>query len=119
VAQLARGRIVWLKDALDPQGRNPKERAFVIVTATEEINPGEPFFGVAITGEFEKPLQLECVPMPWSRDGRSKTGLRKECVAKCDWIREFNHGDPFELGGFVPGKQLLEILDRLEAMPEE
>jgi hypothetical protein len=118
VAQLARGCIVWLEGALDPQGGNPKERAFVIVTATEEIKEGEPFFGVAITGEFDKPLGPECVMMPWSRPRHPRTGLSKECVAKCDWIHEFHHGDPFKLGGFVPGKQLLEILDKLDAMPE-
>jgi len=106
-----------LEDALDPQGANPKKRAFVIVTPTDEIKPGDPFHGVAITGEFDKPLRPECVMLPWALDGRARTGLRKECVAKCDWIAEMHHGDDFTLGGVVPSAVLLKILDVLDTLP--
>ncbi len=50
-----RGQIVKA-EVLDPQGGNPKCRPLVIVTATEDIKPNQPFLAVAITGSPANPL---------------------------------------------------------------
>jgi hypothetical protein len=117
VPQLERGRIVWFF-ASDPQGHNPKKRAFVIVTSTEEIRPDQPFKGVAVTGTFRKPLDPNCVALPWAPTKHPRTGFRKECVAVCDWICEIHPGTELQIGGTVPGKQLLEILKKVDALAE-
>lgn len=107
-----RGRIV-LAELLDPQGRNPKPRPVVIVTATEEIQPGQPFLVVAITGTFPTPLPQDCVPLPWHANRHPKTGLRKPSVAACSWYVEITEANILEYKGRVPDREMLTILTKL------
>ena len=111
-----RGRIV-LVEALDPQGENPKVRPFVIVTATDEIEPGMPFVGVAVTGAFTKPPLPDELQLPWRKDGHPQTKLNKEAVAKCSWARAITHEEIVDYKGMVPPafmQQILMIIDRLD-----
>lgn len=74
--RLERGRIVKA-EVLDPAGRNPKVRRLVIVTETEEIQPGEPFVCVAVTATLPRRLTAEYVLLPWDRRGHRVTGCTK------------------------------------------
>jgi mRNA-degrading endonuclease toxin of MazEF toxin-antitoxin module len=111
-----RGRIVRVS-ALDPQGANPKVRPFVIVTATDEIEPGKPFVGVAITGTFSIPPLPDEVQLPSRKDGHPQTKLTKEAVAKCSWARAIMHEEIVDYKGMVPRvlmEQILNIVDTLD-----
>lgn len=112
-----RGRIV-LVAAVDPQGENPKVRPFAIVTATDDIKPGTPFVGVAITGTFRKPPLPDEVQLPWRKDGHPRTKLTKEAVAKCSSVRAITHEEIVDYKGMVPPEsmeRILRIIDRLSA----
>lgn len=114
---LKRGQIV-LVEVLDPQGRNPKIRPALIVTATEAIKPGEPFQVVAITGQVPRPLPEDCVALPYVNDvrGHPRTLLKKPSVAKCSWLEEVREEDVRECKGVVYGKWLLDVLEKVEAL---
>lgn len=110
-----RGRIIKA-DVLDPQGRNRKRRPLVIITASEQILPGGSFWGVAITSAVSEPLPDDCVALPFHPRGHAKTKLRTFCAAKCTWLQKIEHEeDIYEYLGFVPEKQLLEILKKVDA----
>lgn len=110
-----RGRIVWV-ELLDPQGRNPKCRPAVIITATEEIKPGESFVVVGISTELAQSLPQDHVELPWDRKKHPKTGLKERCAAVCSWLKEIHAADIQEYAGVVPGKRLVEILQKVDAI---
>jgi mRNA-degrading endonuclease toxin of MazEF toxin-antitoxin module len=102
---------------LDPQGENLKVRPFVIVTATDEIEPGKPFVGIAITGTFQKPPLPDEVQLPARKDSHPQTKLNKEAVAKCSWARAITHDEIVEYKGMVPPmhmEQILKLVDELD-----
>lgn len=74
MTNLVRGAIVIVKDALDPQGKNPKDRPAVV---SSKYCSGEAVAVVYITGEFDTPLPPEQVELRWAKDGNSATGLNK------------------------------------------
>jgi mRNA-degrading endonuclease toxin of MazEF toxin-antitoxin module len=115
VPQPERGRIVWV-ELPDPQGRNPKCRPVVILTANEEIQLGESLVGAAISTTFDPSHSKEHVELPWHRSGHPKTGLNKRSVAVCNWLIEFEEAAIQEFAGVVPGKKLIEILQKVAAM---
>jgi mRNA-degrading endonuclease toxin of MazEF toxin-antitoxin module len=116
VSVLQQGRIVWVRIS-DPNGQNSKERPAVIVTATDEIRPGEPFVAVAITGTLEHPLPPEYVELPWHPRRHPRTGLKKRCAAACHWLVVVRQEDILEYAGVVPDAKMLAILERIPKPP--
>lgn len=112
MSELRQGRIVWAI-VNDPNGKNPKERPAVIITATDEIQPDQPIVAVAITGELPEPLPPEYVELPWHRNKHPKTGLKKRCAAKCDWLCIIQTRDVKEFAGVVPASKMQEILAKI------
>lgn len=73
---------IALSEVNDPYGGNRKERPIVVVQweqSTEKLG------WVAITSEFEDPLEPNQVPMRWRPGKHPQTGLWKQCVAKTRW----------------------------------
>jgi mRNA-degrading endonuclease toxin of MazEF toxin-antitoxin module len=104
----------------DPQGRNPKLRPAVIVSPNEEIQPDAPessVLVVAVSTRLDASAPEVSVELPWQRDRHPKTGLRERCVAVCNWLDRVELKDIQEYAGVVPGKQLLEILRKVAALP--
>jgi mRNA-degrading endonuclease toxin of MazEF toxin-antitoxin module len=115
VPTLSQGRMV-AAEVLDPQGRNPKIRPVVIVTPTEAIQPGVAFYGVAITGSLPNPLTAEFVLISFQVDGRGRTGMKKRCAAKCDWLVPPQHDLARHDIGFVSTKVLTAIVERVASL---
>lgn len=112
VSPLQQGHIVWAV-IFDPQGKNPKRRPAVIITCTDEIQPGEPLVVATITSRLVKPLPKDHVELPWHRNGHPKTSLRKWCAAVCSWLVAIRESDIEKVGGIVPARKMLEIVDKL------
>jgi mRNA-degrading endonuclease toxin of MazEF toxin-antitoxin module len=103
------GDVVIVAGLLDPQGRNPKDRACVIVTKTVEIAEGGPLDVVAITTLLPDPLPFDHVPLPWHRQGHARTGLNKKNAAVCSWLMEVEASRLIRAIGHVPGEPMLRI----------
>jgi mRNA-degrading endonuclease toxin of MazEF toxin-antitoxin module len=112
VADLKRGRIVWV-ELLDPQGQNPKVRPAVILTPTDEIDPSGEVQVVAITGETTAAPAEECVILPWHAGGHPRTALTKPSVAVISWAARVPVAAIQRTKGNVPGPLMLEILRRV------
>lgn len=107
----------------DPRGKNPKVRAFVIVTTTPEIKLGSDVVGVAVTSTYRESQDELMIPMRWNTAGTTETGFRMKCFAKCDWLRKIplktGEGGEIEVEGGHEGKsartvELVKILDCLK-----
>lgn len=110
------GDIVIVVGLLDPQGRNPKDRACVLVSPPEWIAAGGPFDVVAITTLLPDPLPFDHVPLPWHAQRHPRTGLDKRNAAVCSWLAEVEASRAVRTIGHVPGKQLLQIASVLRAL---
>ena len=106
----------------DPQGKNPKIRAFVVVTPSEDIKAGTSLVGVAVTSTYREPPDEAMIPMRWNSGGTTETGFRIKCFAKCDWLRKIpvtsTQDGNLQIEGRYEGKrvravELAKILDCL------
>jgi mRNA-degrading endonuclease toxin of MazEF toxin-antitoxin module len=103
-------------EVLDPQNRNPKYRPAVIVTPTEEIRPDGQVVLVAISSSMNAaPAEMQ-VALPWHAQGQARTQLNKPSVAVCTWIFISPVSKIQSYGGMVPDRQLLQILDKINAL---
>ncbi|MFN0053169.1 MAG: type II toxin-antitoxin system PemK/MazF family toxin [Planctomycetales bacterium] len=109
------GSIVWAQVA-DQQGRNSKARPAVIVTPTNEIVNNGQIVLVAVTSTLS-PLPGNQVELPWKNEGHPVTGLKKRCVAICDWLVEINCNAIIRVAGVVPPDRLRMILANIPGDP--
>jgi mRNA-degrading endonuclease toxin of MazEF toxin-antitoxin module len=118
VSPLQQGRIIWAT-ICDPNGKNPKERPAVIVTATAELRADGPIVVVAITSRLKDPLSPDHVELPWQRGGHPRTGLKKRCAALCAWLIVIRPSDITEYAGVVPESKMRAILERIPRIPSQ
>jgi mRNA-degrading endonuclease toxin of MazEF toxin-antitoxin module len=113
--ELRRGRIVWLSLA-DPRGKL-KHRPALILTATADIRPDEPFEVMAISTSFPDPPPAYHIELPWHNDPRRVvTRLSSRSAAVVNWLRAVNPNEVTRLAGDVPPQRMLEILRRLDEL---
>jgi len=113
VATYHQGQIVWVRVS-DQAGRNPKTRPAVILTATDEISDDEPIVVVAVSTRFDRPLPDNKIELPWHRDRHPVTGLRRRCVAVCDWLVEIRPSAIEDVAGTVPPAKMRQIISRVK-----
>jgi hypothetical protein len=109
VYQLSQGQIVEV-EITDPRGQNKKPRPVVILTATRELSLADEFVVAAISSSFVEPLPPDSILLPWSPDGRAKSGLTKPSVAKCRWLRRVTRKDIISLRGCLPAMVMRDIM---------
>jgi mRNA-degrading endonuclease toxin of MazEF toxin-antitoxin module len=114
-----RGDIVIVVDLLDPQGRNPKDRACVVVSHPDRILAGGPHDVVAITTVVPDPLPPDHVPLPWHAQRHPRTGLNKRNAAVCSWRVEVDASRFARTIGRIPDKRLFQIDTILLELQEE
>src|SRR5438132_740820 len=95
---LEQGRIVWA-ELTSSDGAQKKCRPAVVITATSEIDPKEPFIVVAATTKFTEPLADDQVLLPWHPNGNVRTRLQRPTVAVCSWLAEILATDIVHYGG--------------------
>lgn len=90
---LKQGSIVWASVQCRYTGEW-KDRPAIIATATDEIADAAEIVAVAVSHsatEASKPWPEWYVPLPYHREGRVHTKLKKETVALCDWVFALRH----------------------------
>jgi mRNA-degrading endonuclease toxin of MazEF toxin-antitoxin module len=101
-------------ELLDPQGHNAKRRPAVIVTPDADIQADGEVWVVAISTQVdEAPAEVQ-VELPWERRGHPRTGLKERCAAVCTWMEKVRVASIQGTAGIVPGRQLLDILTRIQ-----
>ena len=110
------GSVVWVELA-DANGFR-KVRPAVVVSATADIAAGQPVRVVAITTRLPTPLPDDHVLLPWDRQGRARSGLRRKCVAVTTWLAEIPVSDVRQIVGLLPSAVIAEVLAKvLAALP--
>lgn len=89
------GGVIWA-ELTDFDGFR-KVRPAVVVTPTGDIAVGRPLRVVAITTRLPMSLPEDHVLIPWDRQGKARSGLRRKCAAVATWLAEIQVGDVCEL----------------------
>ena len=109
------GRII-LVETCDPQGQNLKIRPAIIISRTEEIRSDGQIACVAITSSIPKKIPADCVLLPYSAGGKSRTGLKMRSAAMCSWLFATTEEKIEKYIGIVPSQLLQEILAGVERL---
>lgn len=109
MCHLSQGQVIDI-ETTDPCGRNKKRRPVVVLTDTDQLPGADEFVVAAISTQFSDPLPSNWIPLPWSRDGRGRSGLSKPCVVKCDWIRRVTRQEVVFIRGWLPATLMDEIM---------
>jgi mRNA-degrading endonuclease toxin of MazEF toxin-antitoxin module len=112
------GRVV-LVEVFDPQDRNPKSRPAVIISETSEIEAEGLIACVAITTMVPDKVPDDCVLLPFDPTGKSRSGLKKRCAAKCSWLFEIEKDDIEKYLGILSPQKLREVLDCVAKLAKE
>lgn len=114
---LQHGSIVWV-ELVDPHGRNRKCRPAVVVSPSPQAEP-EHIVAVAVTSTFSIPRPDNTVSLPWDASGNCRSGLKRECVAICDWLVVFPIVAVKQVVGICDRNTLAQIMSRLPSPPPE
>jgi hypothetical protein len=99
----------------DPQGRNPKKRPYIVITA--DIDPVKPINIVALTSTFDFPLPDDHVEIPYGRGCHTK--LTRPGAAICSWHYRIPFDWITEGKGFVDGRRIDAITEKvLQCAPQ-
>ena len=112
--QLEQGRIIYAT-VEDRRGQRRKTRPLVIVSETNDIVEGQPFYCVAISSTFATPLPDDHVLLPSGR-GRGqhpRTLLTRECAAVCKWLEKITTEDVESVGGILAGGPLRDVIQKV------
>jgi mRNA-degrading endonuclease toxin of MazEF toxin-antitoxin module len=97
------GSVVWA-ELEDPNGYR-KDRPVVVVSPTADIDAGRPVRVVAITTRLPNPLPDDHVLLPWDRQGKARSGLRRRCTAVASWQAEIPVDAVLEVVASCPRKR--------------
>ncbi len=107
------GSVVWVE--LEDANGIPKLRPAIVVTATADIAAGKPVRVVAITTRLLTPLPHDYVLLPWDRQGKARSGLRRRCAAVASWQAVVPVGDVQQVVGVLPPTVIGELLAKVVA----
>lgn len=113
----AQGIIVWLWRC-DPRGFERKERAFLIITPTDDIKAGGNVVGVAISTKVSDPPRPHEILLPWHKDRHPKTSLFERSAAICNWFSVINREELNNVKHWCPKKYLLAIFEVINTLPK-
>ncbi len=106
-----RGRIVWLEDVIDPQGKNAGPHPAIILTTKQEHENGSPIKAVVISTKLHLGTAENSIPLRSSSapGGHPQTKLREKCAAMCKWTVIVEESKINRYAGRVFGHDLEKI----------
>lgn len=107
------GSVIWAE--LDDANGFRKVRPAIVVTASADIATDKPVRVVAITTRLLSPLPDDHVILPWEREGKARSGLRRRCAAVATWQAEISVGDVRQVVGILPPTVIRELLGKIAA----
>ena len=107
------GSVVWAE--IEDANGFRKVRPCVVVTATADISAGKAVRLVAITTRIPQPLPSNQVLLPWDRQGKARSGLRRRCAAVASWQVEVPQSAIQQVVGILTSAPLDELLAKVEA----
>lgn len=109
------GGVVWVE--LEDANGIAKVRPAVVVTSTADVAAGTPIRVAAITTRLPTPLPNDHVLLPWDRQGKARSGLRRRCAAVASWLAVIPVGAVRQVVGVLPPAVVAELLAKITAVP--
>jgi len=109
------GSVVWAELA-DSNGIC-KIRPAVVVSPTADIAAGRALRVAAITTRLANPLPKDHVLLPWDRQGKARSGLRRKCAAVVTWLAELPVSAVQQVVGILPPVVMAELLAKIHTLP--
>lgn len=81
-----------------------------MLTATDELASAREFVVAAISTKIDDPLPPDSILVPWSSDGRARSGLTTACVVKCKWLRRVKQEEVVSVRGHLPSTIVNDIM---------
>jgi hypothetical protein len=111
--RLQLGSVAWAE--LEDVNGYRKVRPVAVVTPTADIDAGRSVRVVAITTRLPDTLPEDHILLPWDRQGRARSGLRRRCAAVATWLVEIGVVDVREVVGILPPAVIVELLGKVSA----
>jgi hypothetical protein len=110
------GNLIWTE--LEDANGFRKVRPAVIVTSTADIAAGHKLRVVAVTTSLPDPLPDDHILLPWDRQGKARSGLKRKCAAVTSWQADITKADVREIVGILPPAVIDRLLAKIaEAAP--
>src|SRR5207249_9975659 len=77
---------------------------------------GKPVRLVAITTRLPKPLPDDHVLLPWDRQGKARSGLRRKCAAVASWVAEVSASEIRQVVGVLPPAAINTLLAKVAGL---
>jgi hypothetical protein len=113
------GRVIWadLKDSIT--GERFEDHPAVIVTPTDQIQPGGDVWVVGISTKHHLAPAEAQIELGWHPQGRCRSGLNKPCWAVCTWAHRLSLDSVRRYGGVLPGREMIQIASLIGSLPTE
>ncbi len=107
------GSVIWAE--LEDANGFSKVRPAVVVTPTAEIAIAGSVRVLAITTRLPDPLPADHLLLPWHRDGKTRSGLRRKCAAVTSWQAPVRVDGVREVVGILPPNVIDDLLTKIAA----
>lgn len=110
MGDLTIGRMIWLKQVMDPQGDLKGPHAAIVLTSKDELNQGKPIKAVVISSQLHGLSEDQMVRLRHQRGGHPQTGLNRPSAAIGHWVVDVPNGDIDKVGSLVFGEVLVNVI---------
>jgi len=111
VDKLDCGRIVLLREVVDPQGKLVGEHFGIVQTTKAELQAGYPIRVAVISSKLHYTTNCSMVKLPYlnQKGGHPQTSFTKPSAVICCWVVDVSADDILEYGRIVWGQLLQDI----------
>jgi len=104
------GKVVLLRNVVDPQGNQAGKHYAIILTSKDEYAAGKPLRAVVVSSKLGYTAKECMVMMPWARPKHPQTGFSEKCAAICCWIVQIQETDIIQYGKYIWGSLLHDVI---------
>ena len=115
MADIERGRIVWLTNVIDSQGKPTEDHRGIILTTNADHEAGKPIRVVMISSKMNYSLPNRMVKLKYLKKpgGHPQTGLDRPSAVICDWTPIIKEDDITSYGNKIYGSLLEVIIEKV------
>lgn len=115
MADIERGRIVWLTNVIDSQGNPTDDHRGIILTTNGDYQAGRPIKAAIISSKLNYTTEARMVLLKYLKrpGGHPQTGLDRPSAVICDWTPIVKEDDITSYGNLIYGSILAEIMEKV------
>jgi hypothetical protein len=113
VDNITLGKVMLVKDLVDPQGNPARPHRAICLTTKDEHANGSPIIAVVVSSQLRLAATDCMVVMDklWQKGGHPQTGFDRRCAAICCWVVKVEEESILRYHNVVYGSVLQNVLD--------